>query len=222
MAAGLRSGLTISPHLLSWCERIRVNDRLITIEELRCLLLSLQPVVTTCRLTPFEQLICAALVHFEAQRPDWLVLEAGLGGRLDATTAHPRRRLIAVGPIGLDHREHLGATLEAIAAEKAAAIPPGSHVVSAAQPPEVQQVLERTVSAMDASLRWVEPTCQGLDARASRGSAAKQCRRGQSGPGMDGSRRQRNHGRCHARWLCGSPLARPAAVDALEGTTRAR
>ena len=157
MAAGLRSGLTISPHLLSWCERIRVNEQLIPIKNLRGLLQSLQPVVTTCRLTPFEQLICAALVHFEAERPDWLVLEAGLGGRLDATTAHPHRRLVAVGPIGLDHREHLGATLEAIAVEKAAAIPPGSHVVSAAQPPEVQRVLERTVSAMDASLRWVEP-----------------------------------------------------------------
>ena len=157
MAAGLRSGLTISPHLLSWCERIRVNERLITIEKLRCLLQTLQPVVTTCRLTPFEQMICAAMVHFEAERPDWLVLEAGLGGRLDATTAHPHRRLIAVGSIGLDHREHLGATLEEIAAEKAAAIPPGSHVVSAAQLPEVQRVLEHRAAAMHASLRWVEP-----------------------------------------------------------------
>lgn len=157
MAAGLRSGLTISPHLLSWCERIRVNERLITIEELRCLLQSLQPVVSTFRLTPFEQLICAALVHFETERPDWLVLEAGLGGRLDATTAHPHRRLIAVGSIGLDHREHLGATLEEIAAEKSAAIAPGSHVVSAAQLPEVQRVLEGRAAAMDASLHWVEP-----------------------------------------------------------------
>lgn len=157
IAAGLRSGLTVSPHLLSWCERIRVNDQLISIEELRSLLQTLQPVVTTCRLTPFEQLICAALVHFEAQRPDWLVLEAGLGGRLDATTAHPHRPLIAVGAIGLDHREHLGTTLEAIATEKAAAIPPGSHVVSAAQLPEVQRVLERTAAAVNASLRWVEP-----------------------------------------------------------------
>lgn len=104
IAAGLRSGLTVSPHLLSWCERIRVNDQLITIEELRSLLQGLQPVVTTCRLTPFEQLICAALVHFEAQRPDWLVLEAGLGGRLDATTAHPHRPLIAIGAIGLDRK----------------------------------------------------------------------------------------------------------------------
>lgn len=176
MAAGLRSGLTISPHLLSWCERIRVNDQLITIEELRCLLQTLQPVVTTYRLTPFEQLICAALVHFEDRRPDWLVLEAGLGGRLDATTAHPQRRLVAVGPVGLDHREHLGSTLEAIAAEKAAAIPPGSHVVSAAQPPEVRQVLERTVSAMDASLRWVEPLPKdwtlGLSGELQRSNAA--------------------------------------------------
>ncbi|MEC7249481.1 MAG: dihydrofolate synthase, partial [Cyanobacteriota bacterium] len=133
MAAGLRSGLTTSPHLVSWCERIRVDDALIRIETLRRILESLQPVVEEHCLTPFEQLICAALVHFDQQQPDWLVLEAGLGGRLDATTAHPRRPLIAVASIGLDHREHLGPTLQAIAAEKAAAIGPGAHVVSGPQ-----------------------------------------------------------------------------------------
>ena len=141
MAAGLRSGLTTSPHLVSWCERIRIDKALIRIETLRGILESLQPVVEDCRLTPFEQLICAALLHFDQQQPDWLVLEAGLGGRLDATTAHPHRPLIAVGSIGLDHREHLGPTLQAIAAEKAAAIGPGAHVVSGRNRPLCGQCL---------------------------------------------------------------------------------
>ena len=82
MAAGLRSGLTTSPHLVSWCERIRINDQLISLAELRLTLEGLQPVVEQCRLTPFEQVICSALIHFERHQPDWLVLEAGLGGRL--------------------------------------------------------------------------------------------------------------------------------------------
>ena len=157
MAAGLHSGLTTSPHLVSWCERIRVDNALIRIETLRGILESLQPVVEDCRLTPFEQLICAAMVHFDQQQPDWLVLEAGLGGRLDATTAHPRRPLIAVASIGLDHREHLGPTLQAIAAEKAAAIGPGAHVVSGPQEAAVQEVLEQRVKAMAGTLEWVQP-----------------------------------------------------------------
>ncbi|WP_231857040.1 folylpolyglutamate synthase/dihydrofolate synthase family protein [Synechococcus sp. MIT S9509] len=156
MAAGLRSGLTTSPHLASWCERIRVNDQLISIRALRQTLQHLQPLTEQCRLTPFEQLICTALIHFEAQKADWLVLEAGLGGRLDATTAHSWRPLIAVASIGLDHREHLGPNLEAIAAEKAAAIGEGAHVISATQEPEVSAVLEQRVGEMKGSLQWVD------------------------------------------------------------------
>jgi dihydrofolate synthase/folylpolyglutamate synthase len=155
MAAGLRSGMTTSPHLVSWCERIRVNDQLITLKALRSTLERLQPVVEQCRLTPFEQLICSALVHFETQQPDWLVLEAGLGGRLDATTAHGFRPLIAVASIGMDHCEHLGSRLDAIAAEKAAAISEGAHVISAAQEPEVAAVLERRVNDVNGTLQWV-------------------------------------------------------------------
>ena len=156
MAAGLRSGLTTSPHLVSWCERIRVNDQLISITALRHTLEHLQPVTERCRLTPFEQLICTALIHFEAQKPDWLVLEAGLGGRLDATTAHRWRPLIAVASIGMDHREHLGPNLQAIAAEKAAAISEGAHVISATQEAEVSAVLEQRVSEMKGTLQWVD------------------------------------------------------------------
>ena len=156
MAAGLYSGLTTSPHLVSWCERIRVNDRLISITALRQTLEQLRPLTEQCRLTPFEQLICSALIHFEAQRPDWLVLEAGLGGRLDATTAHSWRPLIAVASIGMDHREHLGPSLQAIAAEKAAAIGEGAHVISATQEPEVSAVLEHRVNKVKGTLQWVD------------------------------------------------------------------
>ena len=112
------------------------------------------------RLTPFEQLLTAALVHFQQRDVDLLVLEVGLGGRLDATTAHPKRPLIAMANIGLDHCEHLGSTLTAIATEKAAVITPGSCVVSAAQDPEVHDVLEHRCLEQQAELRWVSPLIQ--------------------------------------------------------------
>ncbi len=156
-AAGLHSGLTTSPHLTSWCERICVNQQQIELPQLRQRLKQLQPLAQHHNLTPFEQLISAALVHFEANTLDWLVLEAGLGGRLDATTAHPYRPLIAIGSIGMDHCEHLGHSLTAISSEKAAVISPGAHVISAPQHEEVTKVLESRSQDMDATLEWVEP-----------------------------------------------------------------
>ena len=156
-AAGVRSGLTTSPHLVSWCERICVNQKPITLVELHQRLQALEPLAEQHQLTTFERLITAAFLHFQANEVDWLVLEAGLGGRLDATTAHPQRPLIAVGAIGIDHCEHLGDTLTAISREKAAAISPGAHVISAAQLDPVRAVLEEHTRTVGATLEWVEP-----------------------------------------------------------------
>ncbi len=156
-AAGIRSGLTTSPHLIDWCERIRVEGRMISSQELENHLIALQPLAKRERLTPFELLISAALMHFKAEAVDWMVLEAGLGGRLDATTAHPHRPLVAVASIGLDHCEHLGDTLAAVATEKAAVIEAGTTVISARQAPEVEAVLEQRVQDVGAALHWVPP-----------------------------------------------------------------
>ena len=156
-AAGVRSGLTTSPHLVSWCERICVNQKSITLVELHQRLQALEPFAEQHQLTTFERLITAAFLHFKANEVDWMVLEAGLGGRLDATTAHPQRPLIAVGAIGIDHREHLGDTLTAISREKAAAISPGAHVISADQLDPVRAVLEEHTRTVGATLEWVEP-----------------------------------------------------------------
>ena len=157
VASGIRAGLTTSPHLVDWTERIRVDHCAISSHALRERLEALQPLALRERLTPFELLITAALVHCAAEQVEWLVLEAGLGGRLDATTAHPCRPLLAVASIGLDHCEHLGGTLAAVAGEKAAAIQPGSVVISAPQAPEVAAVLVERATAMEAELCWVEP-----------------------------------------------------------------
>ena len=155
--AGLRCGVTTSPHLVSWCERIRIQGESIAVETLRSQLQALQPLNERHRLTPFELLVIAAFLEFQRHACELLVLEVGLGGRLDATTAHPHRPVIAVASIGLDHCEHLGNNLTAIAMEKAAAIPPYATVISGAQDPAVQTVLEETCRKQLANLTWVQP-----------------------------------------------------------------
>ena len=174
--AGIRSGVTTSPHLVSWCERIAINGVPISEGDLRQLLLAQQQLCAKHQLTPFEQLLAAALAHFHTEAVELLVLEVGLGGRLDATTAHPCRPVIAMASIGLDHCEHLGSTLTAIAEEKAAVITPGAQVISAEQPAPVREVLEKTCSANNAVLRWVDPVpsdwCLGLGGDWQRRNAA--------------------------------------------------
>jgi dihydrofolate synthase/folylpolyglutamate synthase len=156
-AAGIRCGVTTSPHLVSWCERIRIKGKPIAAETLRTQLQALQPLNERHRLTPFELLVTSAFLEFQRHACDLLVLEVGLGGRLDATTAHPCRPVVAVASIGLDHCEHLGNSLTAIATEKAAAIPPQATVISCVQAPEVQDVLETTCRTQQAKLHWVKP-----------------------------------------------------------------
>ena len=156
-AAGVHVGTYRSPHLVSWCERIQVNDAWITPSTLRESLARWQPLARQHRLTPFELITAAAFEHFARERVDLAVLEVGLGGRLDATTVHPSRPVIGFGAIGLDHREHLGDTLAAIAAEKAAVMGPGCRAFSCAQEPEARRVLEAEASRRGASLQWLDP-----------------------------------------------------------------
>ena len=155
--AGIKTGLTTSPHLVNWCERIRVDGRMIAEADLRSLLVAQRKICERNKLTPFEQLLAVAFEHFASNQVDVLVLEVGLGGRLDATTAHPKRPVIAMASIGMDHCEHLGNTLRAIATEKAAVISPGATVVSAYQDPAVAEVLKATCRRQQARLAWVEP-----------------------------------------------------------------
>ncbi|HJN35908.1 MAG: folylpolyglutamate synthase/dihydrofolate synthase family protein [Prochlorococcus sp.] len=175
-AAGIHTGLTTSPHLVSWCERIRIDGALISAPELRQRLIKLKQLIEIHQLTPFEQLMAAAFDHFAAGQVELLILEVGLGGRLDATTAHPIRPVIAMARIGRDHCEHLGNSLREITAEKAAVISPGATVISAAQDPEVREVLNTMAARQGALIRWVKPLSEdwqlGLAGTMQRSNAA--------------------------------------------------
>ena len=155
--AGLHYGVYRSPHLLSWCERLQLGERWITPAELRADLGRWRSIAGAFHLTPFELLTAAAFDRLAADAVQLAILEVGLGGRLDATTLHPDRRVIGLASIGLDHCEHLGSSLEAIAFEKAGVFQPGAIAVSAPQEPAVAAVLDDQARRVGTQLRWVDP-----------------------------------------------------------------
>ena len=138
-ASGVRAGLYTSPHLVSITERIRINGRDITREAFARLTAHVRAVsseletATGVLPTFFEQVTAIALLAFQAANIELAILETGLGGRLDATTA-AYADMLAITPVALDHQEYLGHTLPEIAAEKAAIIRAGTMVVIAPQP----------------------------------------------------------------------------------------
>jgi dihydrofolate synthase / folylpolyglutamate synthase len=145
-AAGLRTGLYTSPHLVSITERIKIAGREISRDEFARGATIVREAAeqlereTGALPTFFEQVTAIALAAFRAEGVELAVLETGLGGRLDATTA-AGARVVAVTPVALDHQEYLGHTLAEIAAEKAAIIRPGVRAVLAPQPPEAEAVI---------------------------------------------------------------------------------
>ncbi len=179
-SAGLRVGTYRSPHLISWCERIQIDDAWIQPSQLRDDLGRWQAIGRRHALTPFELLTAAAFDRFAGSALDLVILEVGLGGRLDATTAHPDRPVIGLASIGLDHREHLGDTLAAIAAEKAGVMVEGAEVFSGPQNPEVAAVLDIEARRRGSRLHWLEPLPEvgaggphlGLDGAWQRSNAA--------------------------------------------------
>ncbi len=162
-AADLRCGTYRSPHLVSWCERLQLDDAWITPAQLREDLRRWRPIGERHNLTPFELLTAAAFGRLAASGVDLAVLEVGLGGRLDATTAHPDRQVVGFAAIGLDHREHLGDTIAAIAAEKAGVLGPGCIAFSAPQLPEAAAVLKAEARRQGAELHWLEPLGDPVD-----------------------------------------------------------
>ncbi len=158
-AAGLRTGLYTSPHLVSITERIQVAGRPIAPVEFARTAAQVRTAAeqlhaeTGARPTFFEQVTAIALVAFRAGNVQLAILETGLGGRLDATTA-ARATTLAITSIALDHQAYLGTTLAEIAAEKAAIIRPGTQVVVAPQVPAARTVIEARCHECNVPPQW--------------------------------------------------------------------
>lgn len=152
-AAGLRTGLYTSPHLTHFCERIRVGGEPVS-EERACELLEevrarVPWALGDPGLTFFEIVTLMAFLAF--REVEVMVIEVGLGGRLDATNV-VQPRACAVATLGLEHTQFLGPTLAHVAAEKAGIFKPGAPAVSAGQPREAAEVLQRRASQLGISL----------------------------------------------------------------------
>ena len=156
-AAGWRVGLYTSPHLQSFCERIRINDTAISEAGIAALTNQLRPLSADLLVTFFEFTTVMALCAFAEEHVDIAILETGMGGRLDATNA-VTANLSLITPISLDHQEHLGMTLAAIAAEKAGIIKAGVPVITSSQEEEVLAVLRQQAAAAHAPF-----LCAGRD-----------------------------------------------------------
>jgi dihydrofolate synthase/folylpolyglutamate synthase len=146
-AARIKTGLYTSPHLVSVTERVGIGGREISREEFARHASAVRDAALALRdesgALPsfFEQVTATALCAFRDARVELAILETGLGGRLDATTA-ARASLVAVTPVALDHQEYLGETLAEIAAEKAAIIRAGVEaIISPAQAPDALAVI---------------------------------------------------------------------------------
>lgn len=146
--AGIRVGVTTSPHLISMTERVRIAGE--NISEERFADLATRVRATSDNLvaageletvpTYFEQVTAVALLAFAEAKVELAILETGLGGRLDATTA-ANAEIAVITRIDLDHQQYLGETIEEIAAEKAAIIHDGSRVVLGDQEPKILTLL---------------------------------------------------------------------------------
>lgn len=156
-AGGINAGLFTSPHLIHFGERIRDAERMITPEEIAAGIARLRERVAGWEPHPtfFELTLVLALEWFAQRGTPWVVLETGLGGRLDATNAITPE-VSVITSIGLDHMDMLGDTLAEIAAEKAGIIKPGVRVITMTQNAEALDVIQRTATERKSPLSIVE------------------------------------------------------------------
>ena len=158
-AGGYTTGLYTSPYIHRFQERMTVDGEEIGGEELAEITSMVGALADAMEDHPteFELVTCIALEFYRRRGCQIVVLEAGMGGRLDSTNVIPAPELVIITNIGLDHTQQLGATPEAIAREKAAVIKAGCPVVLYPQTPGVTEVVEEVCRAQGASLYPARP-----------------------------------------------------------------
>ena len=178
--AGFKTGLFTSPYVETFHERIRVNGHNISDEDLTAATLRVRECAEAMEAeggehpTEFELMTAVALVHFAHVGCDIVVLEVGLGGRLDSTNVIVAPEVAAIVSIALDHTNLLGNTLAKIAHEKAGIVKEGSTVVSWPQEPSAMEVVED--AARRAGDKLVVPDFSLLSVRkVTRGAALLTC-----------------------------------------------
>jgi dihydrofolate synthase / folylpolyglutamate synthase len=151
-AAGYRVHAYTSPHLVRFHERIRLAGKLIDEDALLALLKECEEANRGAPITFFEITTAAAFLAFARMPADVVLLETGLGGRLDATNVLPGPGATAITPVSLDHQAFLGDTIAAIAGEKAGILKPGVPAIIGPQRDEAEAVIEARASEIGAPL----------------------------------------------------------------------
>ncbi len=170
-SAAIPAGLFTSPHLSSITERVKLDGREISQDDFAACATRVRAAAEELLAqseieavpTFFEQVTAIALLAFQERNVQLAILETGLGGRLDATTA-AGATLVGITPIAIDHEEYLGETISSIAREKAAIIRPGVTAIVAPQSSEAMHViLERAASrGVDPSVNEIDSTIEGF------------------------------------------------------------
>jgi dihydrofolate synthase/folylpolyglutamate synthase len=151
-AAGHRVDRYISPHLVAFNERILIDGLPIAEDRLARCLERCEAANAGEPITFFEITTAAAFLAFAEGEAQWVLLETGLGGRLDATNVVPRPRLCLITPVSMDHESYLGDTLAKIAFEKAGILKPGVPAVLAPQHPDALAVIVARAEEVGAPL----------------------------------------------------------------------
>jgi dihydrofolate synthase / folylpolyglutamate synthase len=163
-AAGLRTGLYTSPHLVRFNERIQVSGQAITDDEVLAGLNVIREAIASCGCTPtfFEITTALGFLHFVNQQVDLAIMETGLGGRLDATNLITPL-VSVITSIDLDHQKILGDSRAKIAREKAGIIKPGVPVVSITQTAEVREVIDEVAASLGSPLTYTTEPIADLE-----------------------------------------------------------
>ncbi len=173
-AAGYKTGMYTSPYIQRFNERIQVNGQHISDEAIAAYTAQVKAAVDAMvadgenHPTEFEIVTSLGFLYFAHEKCDVVVLEVGLGGRLDATNIIDCPLLAVITPLGLDHTEYLGNTIADIAFEKGGIIKEGGHVLSAPQPTNAIEVLqklcqERNATCTIANYSQLAPLSHSLD-----------------------------------------------------------
>ncbi len=161
-ACGRRTGLFTSPHLVDYRERMQVSGEMITEERCAELLTEAREVCEGLDVHPtfFEISLAVAMRWFRERECELIILETGMGGRLDATTAVPAD-VCVITPIGMDHTQWLGDTLVKVAGEKAGIFLEGVPAVSSPQEPEAKLALEKEANERRTPLHFIDAPLEG-------------------------------------------------------------
>lgn len=151
--AGYRVGTFVSPHLVDIRERFLIDGEMVGEARFQEVFAQVYPVVQRmvargyCHPTFFEYLFLMAMVLFAEEKPDYVILETGLGGRLDTTNVIRRPLACVITSISLEHTQYLGETISEIAGEKAGIIKPGIPVIYDDNQPEASEVIRARAAA---------------------------------------------------------------------------